>query len=211
MKAKLPTSGHDFRKGYSMSTRSIFDDKYWNLAQAAAWVEYREKQLVNDFDAADRDDYMAIGMYPSMWPKGRKKRGRVKELHHALEQDQLKASAYRREGTTRLEEIPAAEWADYEIRPPLVCFVGQPQNQPWKSVRVLSADIKRLWRSEREVSGRSKYDWTVLQEIHNKLKTQNSEMSQNELITEIQGAYEDQFNKSGPSRSSVQNKIKAWS
>ena len=27
-----------------------FDDKYWNLAQAATWVVYREKELVTRFE-----------------------------------------------------------------------------------------------------------------------------------------------------------------
>lgn len=190
-----------------MTMHSPFDDKYWNLAQAAAWVEYREKQLVEDFDVADRDAYMAIGMYPSMWPKSRKRCGRVEELRRALERNQLNASGFRSKVATRLENIPADEWVDYVIRPPLVCYFGHPQIQPWQRVRVLSADIKRIWRSDHELSGRTHFDWAQLQAIHDDLKTQNPDMSQNELINEIQGTFEDRFNKRAPSRSSLQRKI----
>ena len=192
-----------------MSTHHSFDDKYWNLAQACAWVEYREKQLVNDFNVADRDAYMALGMYPSMWPAGRQRHGSVEDLRRALEQGRIKSSGYRRPTPESLEEIPAAEWADFVIRPPNVCFRGQ-TTQPWHSVRLLSADMQRLWRSVDEVDGRSKYDWAALQKIYGDLQTQYPEMSKNELIVELQGTCYDR-RKKPPSRSAIQNKIKTWS
>ncbi len=194
-----------------MSPHHSFDDKYWNLAQACAWVEYREKQLVNDFSVADRNAYMAIGLYPLMWPKGRKRLGSFEELRRALEQGRIKSSGYRRNTPDNLEEIPAAEWTDFVIRPPLVSFAGQPNNQPWNAVRLLSADMQRLWRSVDEVDGRSKYDWAALREIYEALQTQNPKMSKNELILELQGAYEDRRNKNAPSRSTIQRNISNWS
>jgi hypothetical protein len=194
-----------------MSQHHPFDDKYWNLAQASAWVEYREKQLVNDFSVADRNAYMALRMYPSMWPTGRQQHGSVEDLRRALEQGRIKSSGYRRHTPESLEEIPAAEWTDFVIRPPLVSFAGQPNNQPWIAVRLLSADMKRLWRSVNEVDGRSKYEWAALREIYEALQTQNPEMSKNELIIELQGAYEDQWNKGAPVRATIQNRIKTWS
>jgi hypothetical protein len=188
-----------------------FDDKYWNLAQASAWVEYREKQLVEELIEADRISYIAIGFYPSMWPPGRKKRGQIEELRRALEEGRLISSGFRRGGQERLEEVPAAEWTDLQIKPPFVSFAGRPNNQPWIAVRLLSADMKRLWRSVNEVDGRSKYEWTALREIYEALQTQNPEMSKNELIIELQGAYEDQRNKNAPGRSTIQRKISTWS
>jgi hypothetical protein len=187
-----------------------FDDKYWNLAQASAWVEYREKQLVEELIEADRISYIAIGFYPSMWPPGRKKRGQIEELRRALEEGRLISSGFRRGGQERLEEVPAAEWTDFVIQPPNVCFLGQ-TTQPWHSVRLLSADMRKLWRSVDEVDGRSKYDWAALREIYDALQAQNPEMSKNELIIELQGAYEDQRNKNAPGRSTIQRKISTWS
>jgi hypothetical protein len=53
-----------------MNIQSAFENSYWNLAQASAWVEYREKQLVDELAQADRAAYIAISMYPSMrWKK----------------------------------------------------------------------------------------------------------------------------------------------
>ena len=193
-----------------MNILSPFDDIFWNLSQACAWVEYREKQLVNDFSMPDRNAYMALGMYPSMWPTGRKRHGSVEYLRRALEQGRIKSSGYRRHTQDSLEEIPAAEWTDFVIRPPLVSFSGQPKNIPWESVRVLSADMKRLWRSVNEQEGRSRFNWAAIQEIFNEIKIQNPEMSQNALITEVQGGFEDHFNKDAPSITSFKRKIKTW-
>lgn len=193
-----------------MTDQQAFDSKYWNLAQASAWVEYRDKQLVIDFIVADRDAFMALGVYPSMWPAGRQRHGSVEDLRRALEQGRIESSGYRRNKPDNLEVIPAAEWSDLVIRPPLVSFAGQPNNVPWNDVRVRSADIKRLWRSVRELEGRSRFDWAAIKRIHDELKSQNPEMTQNELILEIQGTYGDRFIKEPPSRSSIQNKIKTW-
>ena len=194
-----------------MSSHHSFDDKYWNLAQACAWVEYREKQLVNDLSGADRNAYMALGMYTSMWPAGRQRHGSVEDLRRALEQGRIKSSGYRRNTPDNLEEIPSAEWTDLQIRPPLVSFAGQPNNQPWKAVRLLSADIKKLWRTDHEVTGRSKFDWAAIRAVYEDLSASNPDMSQNELIIELQGAFEERFNKEPPSRTSFMRKIKTWS
>jgi hypothetical protein len=193
-----------------MSPHHSFDDKYWNLAQASAWVEFREKQLVEELTEADRDNYIAIGFYPSMWPPGRKKRGQIEELRRALEEGRLISSGFRCGGQKRLEEIPAAEWTDFVIRPPDVCFLGQ-TTRPWHAVRLLSADMRKLWRGVDEIDGRSKYDRAALREIYDALQTQNPEMSKNELIIELQGAYQDRFNKEPPSRSTIQRNISTWS
>jgi hypothetical protein len=194
-----------------MNIQSAFENSYWNLAQASAWVEYREKQLVDELAQADRAAYIAISMYPSMWPKGRERRGRIEDLRRALEEGRLISSGFRRGGQERLEDILAAEWADYVIRPPLVSLFGHPNNLPWERVRVLSAEMKRLWRGVNEVEGRSRFNWAAIQKIFNEVKTQNSEMSQNELILEVQGTYEDRSKKNAPSRTAIQDKLKTWS
>lgn len=195
-----------------MSHRTTFDAKYWNLAQGAAWVEFRERRLVEDFGAADRDAYIALGLYPSMWPTGRERCGSVAELHCALVKGQLTSWGYRLTDPEHLTAIPAAEWADLLISPPLARIAGRSggDRERWTEIRVRSADMKRLWRGTHEVSGRTKYDWAAVQAIFTEVKTQNPEMSQNELITEVQGAFEDHFSKGAPSTTSFKRKIKTW-
>lgn len=195
-----------------MRARTSFDTKYWNLAQAAAWVEFRERQLVEDFGAADRDAYMALGLYPSMWPSGRERRGTVDELRRALEDGRLTAWGYRLEEPNHLTAIPTGEWTDLVITPPFARVAGRSSGdrERWTDIRVCSANMKRLWRGTHEVGGRTKYDWAAVQAIFTEVKTQNPEMSQNELITEVQGAFEDRFNKGAPSTTSFKRKIKTW-
>jgi hypothetical protein len=194
-----------------MSSDQPFDDKYWNLAQACAWVEYREKQLVNDFSMPDRDAYKALGMYPSMWPAGRQRHGFVEDLRRALEHGRIKSSGYRRNTPDNLEEIPAAEWTDLHIRPPLVSFSGQPSNKPWNAVRVLSADMKKYWRDVGEVSMRTKFDWAEIKTMYDAIVDRQPTMSTNKKIEELQIEFEEHFNKEPPSRSTIQRKIEIWS
>jgi hypothetical protein len=194
-----------------MSTRSPFDDKYWNLAQACAWVEHREKQLVNDFSVADRNAYMALGMYPRMWPAARKQHGFVEDLRRALEQGRIKSSGYRRNTPDVLEEVPVAEWTDLRIIPPFVSVAAQPNNQPWSALRVLSADMKRLWRDICEVSLRTKFDWTEIRKMYDAIVVRQPSMSTNKKIEDLQFEFEELFNKEPPSRSTIQDKIKTWS
>ena len=42
-----------------------FDKKFWNLAQAAAWVVYREKELVTRFEQPTREGPRTIAGSPS--------------------------------------------------------------------------------------------------------------------------------------------------
>lgn len=195
-----------------MSDRTSFDSKYWNLAQAAAWVEYRERRLVEEFVAADREAYMALGMYPSMWPPGREKHGTVDELRRALEDGQLTSWGYRLTDPDHLTTIPAGEWADLVITPPFVRVAGRSGEggKRWTEIRVHSADMKRLWRGTHEVSGRTKYDWDAIKKIYDEQKASNPDFSQNELITELQGVFHDRFNREPPSRSTIQAKMKRW-
>ena len=68
-----------------------FDEPFWNLAQAAAWVVYREKKLVDNLADPKAGSFAAIGMYPSLWPDHRKQHGELSALHNALSDGRLKA------------------------------------------------------------------------------------------------------------------------
>lgn len=195
-----------------MSHRTPFDAKYWNLAQGAAWVEFRERRLVEEFVAADRDAYMALGLYPSMWPTGRERTGNVAELHRALVEGQLTSWGYRLTDPYHLTAIPAVEWTDLVITPPVARVAGRSGGgaERWTDIRVLSADMKRLWRGTHEVSGRSKYDWDAIRSIYDEQRALNPDFSQNELIIELQGVFRDRFNREPPSRSTIQAHLKRW-
>lgn len=71
-----------------------FDNPDWNLSQAAAWVVYREKALVEQCAKPTASSFSAIELYPSMWPNGRKQHGSLKDLHAALRGGEIEARGY---------------------------------------------------------------------------------------------------------------------
>jgi hypothetical protein len=191
---------------------SAFDDRYWNLAQVAVWVIYREKALVEQFANPERDAYIAIERYPKNWPAECNKKGSQQELQRALGDGRLNAQGYKRSGPEHLVDIPPADWNNLILDPP-AAYLRDPDSkrlEPWFGFVIDSADVKKLWRSEFETSGRTKFDWAAIRAIHDKAKAQNPRMSQNDLVVEIQGEYEERLNKNAPSRTSIQRHMKSW-
>jgi hypothetical protein len=188
-----------------------FEEAFWNLCQAAVWVEFREKKLVRQFADVDHDAYRALYFYPNMWPPARERLGELSELHMRLKHDDLVAEGYRHCSRGKLEAIPAAQWHDIDLRPPLALDArpGHRGEELWSSVRVRRADMQKLWRSAHQVASRSKYDWDELRQIHKDAKSSNPEFSDNQLIEEIQLAYFERHHVK-PSRPSIQRHMKRW-
>lgn len=191
---------------------SAFDQPDWNLAQAAAWVVYRERELVASLAYAPPLSFTSIAMYPTMWPPGRQEVGTLTDLRDALRSGRLVARGYHVDDPNNLKDIPREEWADLRLSPPNAYALGRPNavREPWTAIRVDGATVKSLWRSVRDVSGRTRFDWPAIEGIYNELRALHSEMSDNELITEIQGAFGDKYDQEPPSRSSIQNHLKIW-
>ena len=176
----------------------------------AAWIVYRENKLVERLSASESGAFGAIGMYPTMWPKDRKAVGKLEELHDALTSGRLTARGYRKSGQRVLIDIPKREWADLHLAPPYAYNAAQltQKIEPWCSIQVDAADMKRLWRSEFEVKAKSEYDHNRIRDLYAEAKTANPDMTQNALVEEVQLAYADQKNSKEPSRSTVQRAIK---
>jgi hypothetical protein len=134
-----------------------FDDKFWNLAQAAAWVVYREKELVTRFEQPTREGFMSLGLYSSMEPTSRQKFGSLRDLSLALTNERLQAWGCRANDDSHLEAIPSLEWPDLDLAPPLAYHAKNRAHryQPWTDIRVESAAAKKLWRTPLEKDGRS--------------------------------------------------------
>lgn len=187
-----------------------FDDKYWNLAQAGVWVEYRSQDLVNEFEYASRNGYMALGFYPTMHEH--KKVASLSELHRDLVNGRITAWGRSRESGTKIEQIPVIEWTDLRLYPPHATRKHPMAGtiEPWTDIRLESATLKKHWRSVHETTGRAKFNWDEIEKLHKQAKEQNPEFTQNALIEEIQAMYEERFNKEAPGRATVQKHIKAW-
>ncbi|MGY8937648.1 MAG: hypothetical protein ACKVG6_16465, partial [Alphaproteobacteria bacterium] len=84
------------------------------------------------------------------------------------------------------------------------------KDEPWAEIRVERADIQKLWRIQTETEGRTRYDWIAIREIYETLIQNNPDMSQNEIINEVQLGFQNRSTKEPPSRTSLQTKIKSW-
>jgi hypothetical protein len=190
-----------------------FDEKFWNLVQASAWVVYREKKLVIQFEHPTREQFMSLGMYPSIESASRQKINSLDDLSLALSDERLQAWGYRANGDSHLEAIPSLEWLDLDLAPPFAYHARNRAQlyQPWTDIRVESAVVKKLWRSTLEKDDRSKYNKAAVEQIFNDLRSQYPDFSKNELISEIQLEYVAKHDGKEPSRSSIQRYIKSFS
>ena len=172
---------------------SSFSDRYWNLAQAAAWVVYREKDLVDQMKNATRHSLEAVSLYPSMWPSGREKVGKLEELHKKLIGGKLNAMGYAQADQNSIADIPASIWPDLVLRPPCA-FDGRKLatcHEPWTDIRVESAIVKTLWRGLDERSGRKVYDGGEIKKIFEECSATNPSLSQSRQI----GLAQDEYSK----------------
>ena len=189
-----------------------FDHLFWNLAQAAVWVVYREKDLVDQMANADRDSYAAIGMYPSMWPKDRRRQANVNELYNALLRGRLQAQGYHVDAPNKLAFIPADQWQDMTLWPPVARLRREVtyRQELWTDIRVSGADVRKHWRSTDEVRSRTNFDWDAIRELYEEARRSNPDFSQNKLIEEAQLAFQERFDEEPPGTSSFKRHIPNW-
>jgi len=189
---------------------SVFDQPYWNLEQAAAWIVYRKREVVEQLGPASTESLSAMMMFPSMMPYPFV--GKVKELANALTGGAISAAGRRNPDGTHFEPIPKLEWSGLWLRPPKAYRqnTGPQKVEPWVDIRVASEEVRKLWPTLPEQHDRAKYDWDLIRSIYDEIVQQLPESSQNEQILELQGLFEERTNKRPPSRSVIQDRIKRW-
>lgn len=188
-----------------------FDSRFWNLSQAAAWVVYRKRKLVEEFSEQSADGWRSLIIYPQMHEYERV--GNLDDLVNKLTLGKLKAWG-RRSGTNKnLEIIPDHEWVDIEISPPSIYRSCPPAGriEPWTGLRFESKDLKKLWRGLLETEGRTHFKWVDLEKMWHEINERLPDASQNERISELQSEYENKYgDDSAPGRATIQNHIKGW-
>jgi hypothetical protein len=192
-----------------------FDLEYWNLCQAAVWIEFREKDLVRQFAAPegqmpDPVDYRALHFYPSMWPPERVVHGKLNELHDSLRSNLLTALGYHVSKPDVLQVIPPALWADIDLRPPFARDARDRRRELWSLVRVKRSDILRRWPFPSDEHDRSWFDWTAVRQLYDEVRTERPNLSENQTILEIQARFQKRHKKKPPGRTALQNRIKEW-
>ena len=192
---------------------SAFDQKYWNLCQAVVWVEFRNRKLVEEYANAETDAYQALHFYPLMWEERKlEKVATLSDLLLRLVNGSLVAQGYRSDEQAKLQSIPPSQWHDIDLRPPraLDARAGHRGQELWTDVRVKQADMLRLWRTREETSGRTKYDWILLEKLFRRAAQRNPAFSKNDLIEEVQLEYKEIAKGEPPGRSTIQRRMKGW-
>ena len=189
-----------------------FDEPHWNLAQAAAWVVYRERKLVDDLGNADTDSYAAIRMYPTMRPDHRKQHGKLSALHNALSDGRLKANGYHEDAPDTLAEVPAEAWSDLNLNPPSAYDRRYPGKmyKPWRRIRIKSADMNKLWRGLDEKKDKTQYDWGEVRQLFKQVVTENPKWSTNKKINKTIDLYSERHNGHYPSVTSIKRHMRGW-
>jgi hypothetical protein len=187
-----------------------FDFKFWNLSQVAAWIVFRNRSVVDNFDGTSAETWHAHMFYPKMW--NCEPVGELSDLHDALVNGRLAAMGHADHAGANMSIIPAIEWETLILDPPSAYrrLSNNVKAVPWHDIRIVSADVRKTWRGTTEVSSRSRYDWAVIKSIFLRAQTRNPEFSRNELIAETQQEFQDRFNKEPPSRTSLQRNISKW-
>jgi|GEM_PF-1481412 len=192
-----------------------FERRHWNLCQAAVWIEFREKDLVRQYAAPegqlpDAEAYRALHFYPSMWPNERARHSKLNELHDRLKLHSLTALGYHISDPDLLQAVPPADWEDIDLRPPQALDARDRSRELWSLVRVKRADILRLWPFPSETRDQSWYDWDYIRRIHDEVRAERNDLSENQMVLEIQARLQRRSKGSVPGRTSLQNRIKAW-
>ena len=193
-------------------TVSSFNSRYWNLAQAAAWVVYRERKLVEQLANPTQHSFGAISAYPTMWPDDRKQTANLADLQRKLTHGELTAKGYAKENPNTLGDIPASIWPDLQLRPPHAYDARELafMHEPWTNIRVESASIKKLWRGSDETRDKTLFDWDEIRTIFERVKADNSGWSTNKVIDQTRSDYADRYGNRCPGVTTMKRHHKDW-
>lgn len=188
------------------------NEEYWTLTQAAAWVVFRSDLVVGKFARPAPNSWAAFLMYPTMRPEFQAV-GCESQLFDALRTGKVTAYGRRAFPGAPVEPIPPIEWLDMasDLTQPYRTLPSGAKDIPWSGILLKRGDVERHWRRTTEVDSRTRYDWNAIEAFYHEAKSTNPDYSQNELIKEIEGLFQERYpNKKVPSRTSIQNHIKRW-
>ena len=187
-----------------------FESRYWNLAQAAAWVVYRNRSLVEEFEYPTRDAWPGLVMYPKM--HGYMTVESLDVLRVALREGKLVAHARRNSAGSEYGEVPAIEWADLILRPP-TAYRSDPKLgriEPYSALQFESKQLKKLWPIGKRPKKIEWYDWGTIRPIWECVETEFANLTGRKKFEQFSVEYEKRFGRKPPSRASLQRHIKQW-
>ena len=177
-----------------MIVKKVTYSKFWTFEQALAWVLYRREDIVSYVGPGSSGSLRLVAMYPTHFGPQLEKIGKSNDLLAALQNGNVIASGCHDANVAERQEIRPEDWLDlrhYGGKVFRISDDGKRTLYPWHDIALESEKVKKHWRSQSEVTGRTRYDWKTIKEIHDEVKSQNPNISQNELITEIAGGLGD--------------------
>ena len=162
---------------------------------AAAWVKFRTREIVDKFDGPSPESWAAYNIYDSMWDAKPVEASHT--LQSALISGRLIAFGHRGAPGASMETISSLDWETLILDPPTAYrrLANTLKDEPWINIRVEGSDVQKLWRVRTETEGRTRYDWTDVKGIYEKLIKENPDMSKNEIIAEVQLGIKTAFRK----------------
>ncbi len=118
--------------------------EYWTMAQAAAWIVFRDLTIVNKFAPPSPEHFGAFMMYDAAHPQHR---GSVTMLINALKAGSIRAFGRASGSGSSAEEMPSREWLSLMLDLPEVYIRGPngEKQRPWHDVCVNMKDVRALW------------------------------------------------------------------
>jgi hypothetical protein len=146
----------------------------WTLAQAAAWIVFRDMSIVERFAPPDAEHWSAFMMYDTM--RTTKTYGSVGDLHEALRSGDVLAWGRCNITDAIVEQVPTMEWPSLSISPPdaFSYSPGGRREHPWRDIRLTSEAVREHWPhpdlpKKREPS-RAVVNWEVVDQTIKKLR-----------------------------------------
>lgn len=174
---------------------------------------YRREDVVEELAPHNGKSLSLISMFPKMYTPELSAVGSPDQLLHHLRRGALKASGRSTGEQLPRQDIRSEDWLQLRFLGDRVWRVsddGKQTVEPWCDLVLEAAEVRKMFRGASEVQARTGYNWGVLREIHDDLRRRHPEMTQNELIVEIQGQFEDRFNRKPPGRSTIQRHMQKW-
>lgn len=180
--------------------------RHWTLAQAAAWIVFRDISSVALFTPPRATGFITYLMYsdPDKKPVVHEQ---WHDLFRKLEARLLVATGRRSADGVR-EEIDAKHWVD--LVPdvdagPYVRLQSGEVARPWTDILVLHSDIERIWGRDANPNGRALYDRVWIQE--NFIKHVRNGKEREKAIAAVQVDYVAKYGRPEPSRPTIQRYV----
>ena len=183
------------------------EPQWLTIAQAAAWVQYRTREAIEQAKTANGYSALRYAFGPTkngktVWGAGIPVVASIKQLQDALLSGELKAIGSK--NGIDYSDIPAFEWRRLAIAP------GDARRQhPYKEILISTRSLKGRW-PQQGVAGSSTYQKEQARALYEDIMREDPGMTQTRAARELRARYEKQIARPAPSQSGCTHWIREW-